>query len=285
MDAQAEPLLAQLVDEDDAGAAVCDEEVCAFHVDEDDGEEQVAGLGRKSCLEEKYGDSYVNWLRNYIESHGQVQIEPHRLKSTGQVYGTPLRHLEERARVFGWGVSYNGSYNLLAPPRRNSRGSCRGVIDARPSSIRANTQKFNARDMWSATLFKYHKQLFTVVASVLGGSSQQADMEDMAKIPEVVAARSKATAGGFVCRRADGKAEFTQLDHDFVVGSRLLLNTTGISLSNTPTEPTVVVREGKDTSKTQLLTSRPVSLHCTARCVRYWRPNTLTHMAPFNFCI
>eukprot|EP00973_Karenia_brevis_P069398 9650592-Karenia_brevis.AAC.1 len=185
------------------------------------------------------------------------------------------------ARSAGWDVSYSGLYNLLAPPRRNSRGACRALIDARPLSIRPDSRKFHAREMWSASLFKYHKQFITVVTSVLTGTAAQVDMDDMAKVPYVVPARSRATAGGMVCRRSDGRAEFTQLDHDFAIGQRLLLNTTGISISEAAIEPTLVIKEGKEGSKMQLLTSRPASLHCTVRCVRYCPPSVFTHMGDF----
>jgi hypothetical protein len=102
-----------------------------------DSEGDCMGLGRLA-LEAKYGEELVEFLRTFIYSKGQVGIESHRLKSTGQVYGAPLRAMAAAAQAAGFPVSYSGIYNLMVAPRRNSTSSsCRGVIDARPAHIEA----------------------------------------------------------------------------------------------------------------------------------------------------
>ena len=79
------------------------------------------------------------------------------------MYGAPLKELAEYATEKGFPCSRSGIYNLLAPPRANSLNSQRGMIQARPARVQATTKKFHARGFFSSSLFKYWKELMTMI--------------------------------------------------------------------------------------------------------------------------
>ena len=50
----------------------------------------------------KYGEAIVEFLRQYIYSKGQMNVDSHRLRSSTEVYGAPVRHLAKVAADAGF---------------------------------------------------------------------------------------------------------------------------------------------------------------------------------------
>ena len=122
-------------------------------------EDEVATLfenekrGRPRIEDTPHGGAIVTFVRNYIFSRGQPTQEKTRLQSSSRVYGAPLRHIaKELQSQLGITVSYSAIRNLMQAKRRNSVGPCRGIIDAKVASLRADIMKWDPRSAWSATL-------------------------------------------------------------------------------------------------------------------------------------
>ena len=99
------------------------------------------------------GPGLVTFVRNFIMTKGQGIIKDHhRLRPTGEVYGAPLRSIVAAAREHGYDVSASGIRNLLAKTRKDSRGTPRGLVDARPATKYAGERIWHPRAAWSATL-------------------------------------------------------------------------------------------------------------------------------------
>ena len=145
--------------------------------------------------------------------------------------------------------------------------------------VKPDTQKFDARDCWSGTNFKQAKQLLTVIQGTGSGQSFQAHFDDSAKIGLLVPARSRASPRGFVLTRRDGETTFSQLDHDFAVGSRMNICTIGVVTCDVPSEACVLPSSAE--SKPQYPIGRPIDQYLGVRAHRYNPPNIFNHMEDF----
>ena len=211
-----------------------------FNIDEDDcdmvSDDDIASadssvdkpVGRPR-LEDKrrFGRAVVDFVESFISARGQHTVDGQRMKPITGVFGAPLQAIAVAVQEhFGQTVSRNGIWNLLAPPRRNSIGAARGLVNARPVKIVATEKKPHPRSRFSASLFKYDKQLLAL-ASSQGVRCIQVHGDDMAKVPMYIPCRPGSSPKGFVMTRKDGKPAFTELGHSFPVAERMLMATSG----------------------------------------------------------
>ena len=172
---------------------------------------------------------------------------------------------------FGMPVSRNGIWNLLAAPRQNSVGASRGLVMARPAKVISGEKKQHPRFRWSASIFKYDKQMLAL-ASSQGILCVQVHGDDMAKVPMYIPCRPGSSAKGFVMTRHDGKPAFTELDHSFPVADRMLMAISGWVFCAMPS-----AKEELDRSKPTLKMAAPSSVHAFIRAVRYAPVSCRTH--------
>ncbi len=171
----------------------------------------------------RFGPDIVAFVEEFILGRGQRAVDGHRLSPTSGVFGAPLQAIVVAVEeYFGQKISKTGVRNLLAKTRGDSHAAPRGVVNARPVRVVAGEKRPHPRARWSATLFKYDKQLVALLAS-RGVKVFQAHGDDMAKVPMVIPARPGSSPKGFVMQCEDGQAAFTQLDHSFPVAERMLL--------------------------------------------------------------
>ena len=83
-------------------------------------------VGRKR-LEEKYGPSFVECVRNFIASAGQVVVsDRQRLDYLGKVFRAPIRAISEAAEAAGYPCYPTGILNMLSPAGEDSNSNRRG---------------------------------------------------------------------------------------------------------------------------------------------------------------
>ena len=126
-----------------------------FNIDEDDcdmvSDDDIASadssvdkpVGRPR-LEDKrrFGRAVVDFVESCISARGQHTVDRQRMKPITGVFGAPLQAIAAAVQEhFGQTVSRDGIWNLLAPPRRNSIGAVRGLVNARPVRVVATEKK------------------------------------------------------------------------------------------------------------------------------------------------
>ena len=221
----------------------------------------------------RFGPDIVAFVEEFILGRGQRAVDGHRLSPTSGVFGAPLQAIVVAVEeYFGQKISKTGVRNLLAKARGDSHAAPRGVVNARPVRVVAGEKRPHPRARWSATLFKYDKQLVALLAS-RGVKVFQVHGDDMAKVPMVIPARPGSSPKGFVMQCEDGQAAFTQLDHSFPVAERMLLSTSGWVFCDVPSE--VVELDG---AKPQIRTGRPSVVHAFVRPTRYAPGSCKTHI-------
>ena len=216
-------------------------------------------------LEEKYGNRIVDFVRDFIHSHGQMALpDKHRLRTTGAVLGAPLEKIAKAARAAGFQVSRSGIFNLLAPSRQNAKHTTqRAVINARPARLLSSEVTWHPRDAFSSTLLKYDKQFVVESCSKFGCSAFFYNGDDMAQIPLLIPARQGSCLRGIVLGREGGAPCITAMDHNFPVAERLLIATSGWVQCQLPVSD-IPVGE-----KPVVPLPRPHNMHAFVRVVRY----------------
>ena len=191
------------------------------------------GAGRPRLEDSsKYGELFVDWVRSFVHSKGQMRLsDQHRVCDTCEVFGAPLRLIAEKATEMGWPVSRTGIYNLFKAPRDNSTSSrCRGVVDARPTSVEPKEKAFHVRGRFSTVKVKYAEDFIDIVASLGICKVRRYHGDGMASTPMWIPARKGGKVGFTLARRnQEGKkmASIAVADHDFPLGPRMLLNLSG----------------------------------------------------------
>ena len=180
-------------------------------------------------LEEKYGSRIVDFVQDFILSHGQMAMpDKHRLRSTGAVLGAPVVKIAQAARNAGFQVSRSGIFNLLTPARKNAvTTNQRALINARPARSLHTEVTWHARDAFSSTLVKYDKQFVVETCLQHGFSSWFHNGDGMSKVPLLIPARHGSCPRGMVMGLDGGSPTITAMDHNFPIAERLLVATSG----------------------------------------------------------
>lgn len=80
------------------------------------------GRGRPRVDDErKYGEAIVQFITDYIQSHGQMTTDSLRVREHEEVFGAPLDAIQKAAKEKGFRISRSALWNLLA--RRNISAS------------------------------------------------------------------------------------------------------------------------------------------------------------------
>ena len=143
---------------------------------------------------------------------------------------------------------------------------------------------WHSRSAFSAEMFKYGKQLVTLVNSgtdikqgkLVGvskaGSACQLHMDDMSKVPYYIPARPGSSPAGFVLKHKNGRPSFVALDHNFPIAARCTMDTTGVVCGTIETEAQLL--QG---AKPQINTCRPASMDFYIRPSRYMTISVFSH--------
>ena len=106
--------------------------------------------------EKRYGKKIVDLVRGFLLSRGQPTTEAHRLRGNVQVFGAPLSALVRYAKENGLPCSRSAIHNLLFSKSRKAATVAHTV---------SGEKCWHSRSAFSAEMFKYGKQLVTLVNS------------------------------------------------------------------------------------------------------------------------
>ena len=162
-----------LADSGDFGGFETEAEDAKDGSDDFDEERQIRGPGRPKIEERLDWEQLLKHITNFLQSKGQVGADHHRLQATGEVYGAPLDKLAASCKAAGFDVSRSGLYNLMAPPRHNSRGPCRGLIDARPAGPVKEISLWHPRSRWSYHRVETAEEFLTNLEKQLPGVGER----------------------------------------------------------------------------------------------------------------
>ena len=181
---------------------------------------------------QRYGNEILDLVRNFLLSRGQRTTEGHRLRGNMQVFGAPLSALVRHAKENGLQCSRSAIHNMFSRSRKA----------ATVAHTVSGEKHWHSRSAFSAEMFKYGKQLVTLVNSgtdikqgkLVGvskaGSACQLHMDDMSKVPYHIDDMSKVpySPAGFVLKNKNGQPSFAELDHSFRIETKCLMTTAGV---------------------------------------------------------
>ena len=220
-------------------------------------------------VENKYGEQFLEFIHSYIFSRGALHVkDKSRMRDRLEAFTAPLTEIAKAATDAGYPISRSGVYNLFAPKRSNSINTTqRGVVQARPASVRKIERHWHPRSCFSGNRVKMAKQFVHQTQEMQYGKACQINLDAMKKTPIFISAGGPRRAGYAVLDKT-GKATIPNLDHDFPLTDRFSLALSGVvKCSSLRTDASRQRDAGRSSAPAKTL--RPTSMTAFIRPTRY----------------